>query len=97
MVKEVLSIKDHPAQDTPKTKEYGLNRELMNSIALFIYRKEHPAEMDPLQLFNEWASACGIRIRHAETLSGIIEHIRKISAVEKRDLEKALKLDNLLM
>ncbi len=69
----------------------------MNSLALFIYMKDYQPEQAPLQVFNEWAAACGIKVSQAETLAGIIEHIRKVLAVERKDLEKALQLDNLLM
>ena len=96
--REEVSMKDHSTKESlPITKEYGLNRELMNSIALFVYEKNYQREQAPLRIFNEWATACGIKVSHAETLAGIIEHIRKISAVERKDLEKALKLDNLLL
>lgn len=78
------------------TKEYGVNRELMDSLALYIYCMDYSSVPTPLQIFNSWSEASGYKPQNAKTLSGIIEHIRKLSKVDRKDLEEALRLDNLL-
>lgn len=68
------------------TKEYGLNKELMTSLALFIYNKNYDEIPSPLEIYNEWSEICSLSVTNMETLAAIIEHIRKLSLIRREDL-----------
>ena len=78
------------------TKELGLTRELMNSIALFIYNRNYDSVPNAVEIFNEWATACNIKFDRADEVCAILEHIRKMSQVNRIDLRLAIKMDYLL-
>lgn len=79
------------------TKEYGLDRHLMNSLALFVYFKDYSPMPDPVAIFNDWAAACGWKTDDPETIAGVVEHIRKLSQVDHGRLREALELDSLII
>ena len=78
------------------TKELGLTRGIMNSLALFIYNRDYPSVPGTVEIFNEWASACGVKFSRADEVCSVLEHVRKLAEVDRSDLEKALRADRLL-
>lgn len=76
-------------------KELGLTRGIMNSLALFIYNRDYPSVPSTVEIFNEWASACGVRFERADEVCSALEHIRKLSKTDRKDLGRAIALDRL--
>ena len=78
------------------TKELGLTKELMNSIALFIYNRDYDPVHNAVEIFNEWATATAFKFDRADEVCAMLEHIRKLSQVNRIDLRLAIKMDYLL-
>lgn len=78
-------------------KQYGLTKYIINSIALFVYYDGYKINPDVIDIFNRWAKACNIRIHNTETLSLLLEHIKRLAALDSVDLGKALKADGFII
>lgn len=78
------------------SKAYGLSRSIIDSISLFIYRKQYPKDTSPVTIFNEWAVQSGYKAGDVYTLICIMEQIRMIALLDERVLGIALMYDGLL-
>lgn len=78
-------------------KELGLTRGVMNSIALFMYHRDYPKKPNAVDAFNEWATACGAKFERADEVCAVLEYVRKLTEVDRKDLEKAVEMDGLLV
>ncbi|MCC8045004.1 MAG: hypothetical protein LIP12_05840 [Clostridiales bacterium] len=76
------------------TKELGVSRNLMNSLALFLYYRNFNAGTDVITIYNEWAETCNIKVNNTETLANLVEYIRKLSNVSHEELSTALEMDD---
>lgn len=83
-----------------ETKEYGLNREVMNSISLYIYYSESSELPDTMEgivsIFNDWLFVCGSKVHDARFIAAALDYIRKVMKLPREDIEKALAMDHLL-
>ena len=81
------------------TKELALTRNVMNSLAIFVYSKMACAPVsntvDILSLFNEWSAETSKKFESAQDVCSILEYIRKLTNVNKTDLRKAVREDGL--
>ena len=78
-------------------KEYGISREVINSISLYIYNRDYPVVPNAFEIYNDWVEHCGVYPSSLDGLASIIELIRKISILSRADLKKALEYDNFHM
>lgn len=74
----------------------GLDRGIMNALALFMYFKKYKATDDEVTVFNEWSRSCGFDSIELDIVAHILEHIRKLKLVKRDMLKKALLMDNFL-
>lgn len=77
-------------------KQFGINRYIINSIALFIFFENYEKEPSVVDVFNSWAVKNNIKIEDMETLSLLLEHIRRLINTNRGDLEKALQMDGFI-
>lgn len=77
-------------------KQYGLNKHIMNSLALFVYNQKLSSSDDPVNIFNAWNTLTGAEKMDLETVACILEHLRKLIKIDRKDLRQALIMDNLI-
>lgn len=73
--------------------DFGLTKEIMNSLALFIFYRNYEEKTSAVQIFNDWAKICSIKFTKADTVASIVDHIRKLSNLEQGELKKAIEQD----
>ena len=95
----------HPAVETAGflattfsklTKEHGLDRRRMNSIAVHLYNMGEGHTNDVVDIFNSWTAAKQIRFSDPMAIVVVLDYIRKLCKVSHKDLEKALLYDHLI-
>lgn len=77
-------------------KEHGISREVMNSISLYIYNRNYKPMPNAFDIYNDWTDNCGVYPMSLEGLIIIIEFIRKVSNLDRDEMEKALEYDHFL-
>jgi len=75
------------------SKQFEMKGAMVKQAAGIVY--ESPEEKDPVSIYNRWAERYGYRFEDAETVALVLEHIRRLMKCERKDLERALKLDRM--
>lgn len=78
------------------TKEYGCDKKVMDSLALFLYRQDYNPMPDTIQIYNDWIDHGGKAPPGLEGVLNVLEHIRKLSKLEHTELKEALEYDYLV-
>lgn len=84
------------ADESNKTTEHIVTKQLVDSVALYVYAKGYGINDDPVDIYNSWLSATGVKLEKLSDAVRVLEKISGFLIVPREDMAYALRSDNLI-